>query len=73
MCWSSWFPIVKGVAPGVLERWLVWAFRRQHDDIAVLPGGRNSGQKANKGPGKKELAGRIRGRILPKGAEENFL
>jgi hypothetical protein len=30
----------------------------------VLPGGGNSGQKAQKGPGKKELAGRIHGRIL---------
>jgi hypothetical protein len=31
---------------------------------AVLPGGRNSGQKAQKGPQKKKLAERICGRIL---------
>jgi hypothetical protein len=30
----------------------------------VLTGGRNSGQKAQQGPGKKELAGRIHGRYL---------
>jgi hypothetical protein len=30
----------------------------------VLPGGRNFGQKAQKGPGKIELAGRLGGRIL---------
>jgi hypothetical protein len=30
----------------------------------VLPGGRNSGQKAQKGPQKKKLAERICGRIL---------
>jgi hypothetical protein len=30
----------------------------------VLPGGRNSGQKAQKGPEKKNLAGRIYGRIM---------
>jgi hypothetical protein len=31
---------------------------------AVLPGGRNFGQKAQKGPQKKKLAERICGRIL---------
>jgi hypothetical protein len=36
----------------------------------VLPGGRNSGQKAEKGPRKVMLAGRICGRILPKVAEK---
>jgi hypothetical protein len=46
----------------------------------VLPGGRNSGQKAQKGPQKKKMAERICGRILAeflpisgrKGAAENF-
>jgi hypothetical protein len=32
--------------------------------MAVLPGGRNSGQKAQRGREKKEFAGRIHGRIL---------
>jgi hypothetical protein len=30
----------------------------------MLPGGRNFGQKAQKGPGKIKLAGKICGRIL---------
>jgi hypothetical protein len=38
----------------------------------VLQGGRNFGQKAQKGPGEIKLARRICGLILLKGAEENF-
>jgi hypothetical protein len=37
---------------------------RYFELITVLPGGRNSGQKAEKGPQKKKLAERIYGRIL---------
>jgi hypothetical protein len=38
----------------------------------VLLGRRNFGQKAQKGPGKIKLAGRICGRILPKVAEKGL-
>jgi hypothetical protein len=42
----------------------------------VLPGGRNSGQKAQKGPGKKRVGRKNSwpnfGRILPKVAEKGL-
>ncbi len=42
------------------------------DFQAVLPRGRNSGQKAQKGPQKKKMAERICGRILAKSGRKGL-
>jgi hypothetical protein len=39
-------------------------YTNDNNDYQLLPVGRNFGQKAQKGPGKIELAGRLGGRIL---------